>query len=335
MMAERDSRTRVIAFSGGVGGAKLADGLARILPSQELTIVTNVGDDFEHLGLAICPDTDTVMYTLAGLADPERGWGRRDETWQVMDALAALGGETWFRLGDRDLALHLERTRRLAAGETLSEITAAICRRLGVAQRIVPATNAPLRTRVATDEGDLALQDYLVRRRCAPRVTGFRYQGAETASPAPRLLEALAAPDLRAIVFCPSNPFISLDPILAVPGLRAALEKRAAPLIAVSPIVGGRAIKGPLAKMLHELGIAPGPLAIAAHYRDLLDGLILDRADDRDRAAVEAMGLAALSESTVMHDDADRIALAETTLALADRLRAALSRPVGSDRKAV
>lgn len=335
MSDDAENKRRVVALSGGVGGAKLAYGLSQILPPEDLTIVTNVGDDFEHLGLTICPDTDTVIYTLAGVADPLRGWGRRDETWRFMEALAALGGETWFQLGDLDLALHVERTRRLRAGQTLSEVTAEICRRLGVAPQVLPATDAPLRTLVATAEGELALQDYLVRRRCQPRVTGFRYHGAEAARPTPGLLAALAAPDLRAVILCPSNPFISLDPILAVPGLRAAVQSCVAPVIAVSPIVGGQAIKGPLAKMLRELGIAPGPVAIAAIYRDLIDGLILDREDAGESAAVECLGITPLAAPTVMRDEADKIALAELALHFADRLRRAASTSAIPDPRAM
>ena len=239
------TKTRVLALSGGIGGAKLALGLSRVLSDpSSLMVVANPGDDFEHLGLTICPDLDTLIYTLSGLADPARGWGRRDETWTFMAALKALGGETWFQLGDGDLALHVERTRRLRTGECLSAITAHLCRRLGIGARVVPACDQPLRTVVETADGALPFQHYFVRDCCAPVVRGFGYAGAGEARPIPAILEALADPALEAVVLCPSNPYISIDPILAVPGLRQAMVEALAPVIAVSPVVGGRAIKG-------------------------------------------------------------------------------------------
>ena len=215
---------RCLALSGGVGGAKLALGLAHVLPPEDLLVVANTGDDFEHLGLLICPDIDTVTYTLAGIANPETGWGRADESWHFMETLAALGGETWFRLGDRDLALHMERTRRVAAGETLSAVTQDIGRRLGVRPSVAPMSDQPVRTIVETPDGPLPFQHYFVREQCAPHVTGFRFEGADTAKPAPAFAAALKNA-LDAIVICPSNPFISIDPILAIPGVRQALRR--------------------------------------------------------------------------------------------------------------
>jgi LPPG:FO 2-phospho-L-lactate transferase len=277
------SRDLVVALSGGIGGAKLALGLSRVVKPGDLLVVANVGDDFEHLGLHISPDADTLMYALAGLDNEKLGWGRQDETWSFMETLSALGGEDWFRLGDRDLAVHVERTRRLRLGETLSAITADFCRRLGVGSRVLQATDDRLRTRLWTDVGWLDFQDYFVRLQCRPVVRELTFDGAEEARPHPELLAALHDERLRAVVICPSNPFISVEPILAVSGMRQALAACAAPVIAVSPIIGGRAIKGPTAKMMTELGITPSAAAVAKRYGDLLDGYVMD---DEDAAEV-------------------------------------------------
>lgn len=309
---------RVVALSGGVGGAKLALGLDRILPPGALLVVANTGDDFEHLGLKISPDLDTLLYALSGLDNEATGWGRRDETWSCMDALEALGGETWFRLGDRDLAMHLERTRRLGAGEPLSGFAADIGRRLGIASRIVPMSDDPVRTRVLTADGVLDFQDYFVRRRAEPEVRGLDFAGAAEARPNPEIIAALADPDLEAVVICPSNPFISIEPILAVPGLRHALAATAAPVIAVSPIIGGAAVKGPAAKMMRELGLEPSAAAVAGRYGDLIDAFVLDR---RDAAAADSLPIKAIVAATLMHSLDDRVALARTVLAAAAELR--------------
>ena len=274
---------RVVALSGGIGGAKLALGLYRVLPPDTLTVIVNTGDDFEHLGLHICPDLDTTLYTLAGLAHPELGWGRRDETWTFMQTLEALGGETWFRLGDADLALHVERTQRLKGGASLSAITADLARRLGIEAAIVPVSDDPIRTRLATSEGELAFQDYFVRRRCAPRVQSIAYQGAAVARLAPAALAALESASLEAILLCPSNPYLSVDPLLAVPPLLPAVRAARVPVVAVTPLVGGEAVKGPTAKIMHELGIPLTPRAIAQHYAAWIDGFVLDRADAAQR----------------------------------------------------
>jgi LPPG:FO 2-phospho-L-lactate transferase len=310
---------RVVALSGGIGGAKLALGLYRTLPADSLMVVCNTGDDFEHLGLRISPDLDTVMYTLAGIANPETGWGRASETWTFMAALAQLGGETWFRLGDRDLATHVERTRRLAAGESLSEIAADLGRRLGVRARLVPMCDEPVRTVVDTEEGVLPFQRYFVERRCGPKVRGFAFEGAATARPTPALLEALDGDDLEAVVICPSNPFISIDPILAVPGMRAAIAACGAPVVAVSPIIGGRAVKGPTAKMMAELGIPTSAGAVAQHYGELLAGFVLDTVD---RSEAESIAVPCLVTRTLMASDDDKRALAAEVLAFARRLGA-------------
>ena len=245
----------MLALSGGVGGAKLALGLYRVLPPDTLTVVANTGDDFEHLGLAISPDLDTLLYTLSGQANPELGWGRRGETWTFMAALEALGGETWFRLGDGDLATHVERTRRLKAGESLSAISTISAAGSASRARLLPMSDDQVRTRLRTDAGWLDFQDYFVRLRCEPIVRELAFAGAGDARPHPDFLAALADPKLRAVVLCPSNPFISIDPILAVPGVRAALRACRAPVVAVSPIVAGQAVKGPTAKMMAELGL--------------------------------------------------------------------------------
>ena len=310
-------RSLVVALCGGIGGAKLALGLSRIVPGEDLMLVGNTSDDFEHLGLMISPDLDTVMYTLAGLDDPERGWGRRNETWTFMSALAALGGETWFALGDGDLATHVERTRRRAAGEALSAITADFCRRLGIAARLVPMTDERVRTRLRTDEGWLDFQDYFVRRRCAPRVREIDYDGAASARAHPDVLAALRERRLRAVVICPSNPFLSIEPILAVAGLREAIARAAAPVVAVSPIIGGRAVKGPTAKMMTELGLEVSAAAVARRYQDLLGGYVLDRAD---AAEAEKLGIPVTLAHTLMTTLADREELARRVLASADAL---------------
>ncbi|MEQ1887594.1 MAG: 2-phospho-L-lactate transferase [Alphaproteobacteria bacterium] len=305
---------KCVALCGGVGGAKLALGLSHLLPGDDLTLIVNTGDDFTHLGLHISPDLDTVMYTLAGLSNAQQGWGRAGETWQFMAALRKLGGEDWFQLGDLDLATHVERTRRMAAGQSLSHITRDLFAALNVGARILPMSDDPVRTIIHTNGGPLAFQHYFVRDKCAPAVTGFSFAGCDQAAPAPGVLQALNDPELACIVICPSNPFVSIDPILAVPGVRAALKASSAPVIAVSPIVGGRAIKGPTAKMMQELGVPETALAVAAHYEGLLDGFILDETDAALAPQVRATGLACRTAQSVMHTLQDRVELAGTVL---------------------
>jgi LPPG:FO 2-phospho-L-lactate transferase len=307
---------RVVALSGGIGGAKLALGLYRILPADSLMVVCNTGDDFEHLGVSISPDLDTVMYTLAGIANPETGWGRANETWSFMAALEQLGGERWFRLGDADLATHVERTRRLAAGDSLTAITDDFCRHFAVRARVVPMCDEPVRTVVHTEDGVLPFQRYFVKRRCAPKVIGFEFRGANEARATPALGEALESEHLEAVVICPSNPFISIDPILAVPGMRTALIACEAPVVAISPIIGGRAVKGPTAKMMAELGLSISARAAAEHYGDLLDGFVLDHADADHAAAIE---LPCLATPTLMASEDDKRRLATEVLAFARR----------------
>ncbi len=314
----------ILALAGGVGGAKLAAGLQTALdaPADLLTVV-NTGDDFEHLGLHISPDLDTVTYTLSGRANPETGWGLAGETWRFLDALAALGGEDWFRLGDRDLATHVERTRRLRAGETLSRVTSDLSGRLGAPSRIAPMCDEPVRTVVETGAGDLPFQEYFVRRACEPAVRGLRFEGARSARMSAAFASALADPALEAVVVCPSNPYLSVDPILAVPGAREALARCAAPVVAVSPIVGGRAIKGPAAKIMRELGVEASAAAVADRYRDLLDGFVLDETDRALARAIESAGagVRVRVERTVMRTGEDRVRLAARVLEFARLLR--------------
>jgi LPPG:FO 2-phospho-L-lactate transferase len=307
----------VVALCGGIGGAKLALGLARTLDPDDLTIVVNTGDDFEHLGLNISPDIDTVLYTLGGVADRERGWGRSGETWHFMEAVRELGGESWFQLGDRDLAMHVERTRWLREGRTLEAFVEQAARALGIQARILPMTSDPVRTIVETSEGTLPFQRYFVERRCMPVVQSLRFEGAAQATPATGLLAALSGSTTSAIVICPSNPYLSIDPMLAVPGVRDALANAHAPVIAVSPIIGGQAVKGPTVKIMAELGIDANTAAVAGHYRGLIDGLVLDNADASEAAGVE---VPVLVTHTLMIELGDRDRLARDVVAFAGML---------------
>jgi LPPG:FO 2-phospho-L-lactate transferase len=315
-----------LARQGAADGRVLALslGLSRVLPPEQLIVVANTGDDFEHLGLAISPDLDTLMYTLAGLSDPDKGWGRRDETWTFMAALGALGGETWFQLGDGDLATHLERTRRLKAGETLTAITGDICRRLGVRCKILPMSDDRVRTRLRCADGWLDFQDYFVRRRCAPAVMELAYAGAASARPQAEVMAALSDPRLRAIVICPSNPYLSIDPILALPGVRERLASSTAPVIAISPIISGRAVKGPTAKMMTELGLPVSAAEVARHYAGLIDIYVVDHGD---AGMVSLPGVRTVQAATLMTTLADREALARAVLAFADEFHTETARP--------
>jgi LPPG:FO 2-phospho-L-lactate transferase len=304
----------VLALSGGIGGAKLALGLYRVLPSEALTVVANTGDDFEHLGLSISPDIDTLLYTLAGIDNPDTGWGRSGETWTFMAALESLGGETWFKLGDGDLATHVERTRRLTAGESLSQITDDFRHRLGISARLLPMTDDRVRTRLRTEEGWLDFQDYFVRRRSAPVVRNIIYTGASEARANPDFLAALSADNLEAVVICPSNPFLSIDPILSLPGVRGALRDCRAPVVAVSPIIGGEAVKGPTAKMMAELGMPIGAATVAQYYSDILDIYVADEADADELAG---LGISVRVARTLMLTMEDREVLAGAVLVAA------------------
>jgi len=320
--ADGDDRPTVVALAGGVGGAKLAAGLQSIV-GEALTVVVNTGDDFELFGLAIWPDHDTVAYTLAGRDDRERGWGLRDETWHAMEALDRLGGPTWFRLGDRDLATHLFRTGRLADGGRPTDVALALQSALGDAGRILPMSDDPVRTRVRTDDGWLDFQDWFVRLRQEPLVREVGFEGIAAARPTAEVLGAIGGAD--AIVVCPSNPFVSIGPILALPGIRdavAARRRAGVRAVAVSPIVGGRALKGPADRMLASLGHDVSVLGVARLYADLVDVLVIDTVDAALRDEIETLGPEVVVTRTVMTDDASRAAVARVALEAA-RTRAA------------
>lgn len=313
-MVKRAARKRtgkVLAICGGVGGAKLALGLYRILAPGDLVLCVNTGDDFVHLGLHISPDLDTVMYTLAGLNNPETGWGRRGESWTFMQALEALGGETWFRLGDGDLATHIERTRRLRNGEGLTAITKHFAARLSIQAQVLPMTDGDVRTLIETPDGVIPFQQYFVARRCEPTVVRIIFEGVDRARPNPRIMAALTSADLDLVVICPSNPYLSVDPILALPSLRQALASSAAPVVAVSPLIGGQAVKGPTAKIMSELGVTQTLAAIVSHYEDLIDGLV---ADNADRAEAATLPLPTTTTRILMNSLEDRERLAREVL---------------------
>jgi len=301
---------KIVALAGGVGGAKLAQGLAQILPPEDLTVIVNTGDDFEHLGLYISPDLDTVCYTLAGLANPETGWGRVNETWNAIANIERLGGQTWFRVGDQDLATHIERTRRMKAGQSLAQITNDFCKAWGIHPAVIPMSDNPVRTIVETDEGNLAFQEYFVHRRCEPRVKSFRFDGIKSAKPAPGIVDALKEAD--AVVICPSNPWVSIAPILSVTSIRSALEAKN--VVAVSPIIGGQAVKGPAAKMYRELGIEPSALAVAKHYQNLVNGFVFDEVDAKLESDIQGLNMRTLITKTLMENSDNRRRLAEDVL---------------------
>jgi LPPG:FO 2-phospho-L-lactate transferase len=315
-------KARILALSGGVGGAKLARGLARVLGAGELCVVCNTGDDFTHLDLTICPDLDSVTYAVAGLADGERGWGRRGETWQFMAALRELGGPDWFNLGDQDLALHVWRSARLRAGARPSDVAAEVCTRLGINQTLLPMTDDIVRTRLHTDAGLLDFQDYFVARRAQPRVARLEYVGAATAGlPAPLQQATAAGWQPEAVLLCPSNPWLSIDPILAIPAWRDWLSGLDCPIVGVSPIVGGQALKGCAAKLMAEFGLEVSATAVARHYGSLLDGFVIDRVDQPLAAGLQADGLRIATCDTIMHSDTDRERVARAALDLAAELR--------------
>jgi LPPG:FO 2-phospho-L-lactate transferase len=300
------NKLKIVALAGGVGGAKLAHGLAQILPPEDLTVIVNTGDDFEHYGLYICPDLDTVCYTLAELANLETGWGRAGETWNVIENASKLGGPNWFNLGDQDLGTHLERTRRLKEGQTLTQITKDFCKAWGVEHEVLPMSDQPVRTIVETEEGELAFQEYFVHRRCEPRVRSFRFEGVDTAEPAPGAREAIQSAE--AVIICPSNPWVSIDPILQV------IKRMEKPVIAVSPIISGKTVKGPAAKMFLELGIEPSALAVANHYCDLATGFVLDTLDQQLQENIRSLNMRTLVTNTLMKSLDNRKQLASDIL---------------------
>jgi len=308
---------KIVALAGGVGGAKLADGLALILQPGELTVVVNTGDDFEHYGLKISPDLDTVCYTLAGISNPATGWGREGESWRVLAELEKLGGETWFRLGDLDLATHLERTLRLKKGDLLTEITRDFCRKWGIRHTILPMSDDTVSTIVITENEQLSFQEYFVHRHFQPVVKSFVFEHIQDAKPADGVLEAIGNADM--VVICPSNPWVSIDPIVSLPGVREVLKN--VPVVAVSPIIGGTAVKGPAAKMFQELGIVPSAFSVAEHYKDFLDGFVIDEIDAKMEEFIQAMGIRTLVTQTLMKNRNDREQLASEIMAyFIDRL---------------
>ena len=330
---------KVVALAGGVGGAKLVDGLARNLSPANLTTIVNTGDDFTHFGLNICPDLDTVCYTLAGLANPETGWGQLYETWNALDSLERLGGPVWFRLGDRDLGTHLERTRLLREGFSLSQITKRFCQAWNVTSTVLPMSDDPIPTLVYTDQGDLPFQAYFVREQCTPHVRGFAFQFAEQALPAPGVLEALGEADI--VIICPSNPWVSIDPILSIPGVKPEIRAKALslrepgelhrsrekirPVLAVSPIIGGQAVKGPAAKMYSELGVEPSAFSVARHYGSiqnggLLAGFVFDHLDAGLEEDITGLGIEPFVTNTLMKQTSDRVKLAKEVLEFGERL---------------
>lgn len=313
-----ENRMKVAALAGGVGGAKLADGLSKTLNTGQLSVIVNTGDDFEFFGLYISPDVDTVSYTLAGLANPLTGWGQMDETWEVFQALSRLGGPNWFKLGDHDLALHMERTRLLKSGLSLTRVTQELCDRMGIKDHVLPMTDRPVRTIVKTIDGrKLPFQEYFVKEQCVPEVTGFEFAGIEEAQPGLKVQKALTEADL--IVICPSNPWVSIDPILKLSGIRELLIEKS--VIAVSPIIGGKTIKGPAAKMFLELGMNPGCFEVANHYRDLLTGFVLDSQDQDEASRISDIGIIPLVTQTIMRSGEDRIRLADEVLKFGMKLQ--------------
>ena len=303
---------KVLALAGGVGGAKLAAGLEAALPLADLSVVVNTADDFDLGGLRLCPDLDTVMYTLAGIANPETGWGIAGESFGALEMLARYGEDTWFKLGDRDLATHVLRTTKLRSGEPLTRVTADLSGALGVESAMLPMCDEPVATVLDTPDGPLEFQEYFVRRRQRDEVLGMRLQGVGDARPTEAVLRALAGADL--VVLCPSNPVVSIGPILAVPGMREALASSSVPKIAVSPIVGGRALKGPADRMLASLGHEVSTVGVSRMYEGLVSGMVIDGVDEGERLGIEALGMRVLVTAVIMRDEPDRVRLAREVL---------------------
>lgn len=310
--------TKVVALAGGVGGAKLVWGLAQLLRPEELTIIVNTGDDFEHFGLSISPDLDTVCYTLAGLANPVTGWGRSDETWNCLNELKKYDSSNWFSLGDRDIALHLERTRLIRDGKSLTEVTHHLCQKMGIEHPVLPMSDNPVRTIVSTKEyGNLPFQEYFVKLHCQPTMTGCSFLGIENAKFSVQGREAIEAAEI--IVICPSNPWVSIDPILGIQNLRQLLSEKLT--VAVSPIIGGKTVKGPAAKMYQEMGINPSALSVTNHYKGVIKGIVIDSIDKNLVQPISQCGIIPFATQTIMSDNQARVTLARETILFTDRLK--------------
>jgi LPPG:FO 2-phospho-L-lactate transferase len=306
---------KIVALAGGVGGARMVHGLAQVLPDNHLTVIVNVGDDFEHCGLKICPDLDTVCYTLAGLANPITGWGRKAESWQVLNTIRLLGGPSWFNLGDLDLAVHLERTRRLQDGQNLSQITRDFCKVWEITTKVLPATDDQVQTKVLTKQGELPFQEYFVKLGCKPEVQGFRFEGINQSTPSPGVFKEIATADV--ILLCPSNPWVSLDPILNIPGITKAIKQtilHGTRCVAVSPLIGGKAFKGPAAKMFTELGYTPSAFVVALHYREILTDFIFDNVDRQQLEEIKNLNIRPWMTDILMRDEQDRKRFAEEVI---------------------
>ena len=303
-----------LAISGGIGGAKLALGLHKVLPPGQFKVLANTGDDFEHLGLSISPDIDTLLYTLSGLNNEELGWGRRDESWNFLEACKQLQLESWFQLGDRDLALHIYRTQQLAAGFSLTNITQSLCEKLDISTPVLPMTDSPVRTMLDTDHGQMAFQEYFVKHRCEPVVKEIWYQGADSAAISKELEKALQSPELGAVIICPSNPFLSIEPVLATADLRERLRTLGKPVLLVSPIIDGKSIKGPTAKLMQELKMPTTVASIAEIYRGLATHIIIDEQDVQHTETIMDTGMKVLTANILMNDLQDKMKLAEIAI---------------------
>ena len=315
------STERYLVITGGVGGAKLCLGLTHKLSAEQVAFVVNIGDDFEHLGLHISPDLDTLTYTLGGVSNLEFGWGRQDETWNCIEALAEIDGDDWFNLGDKDLATHLKRTQMLKSGLTLTEVTEKLTRSFGIEYKVLPVSNDQVRTIVHTEIGRLDFQHYFVREKCLPAIRGFDFEGCDRAQLTTQVQAAFSDPELAGIIICPSNPFVSIDPMLAIPSFAEALRKSHVPVVAITPIVGGEAIKGPTAKIMEELDIPVTALSVAERYSSLIDGFIMDQQDSSLAKVVSDLRIETIVAQTVMVTLADRVELAEKTIEFLRHLR--------------
>ena len=312
--------SRVVALSGGIGGAKLAFGLSQVLGDGDLSVIANTGDDFIHVGLHISPDIDTLLYTLAGVNNPDTGWGRANETWSFMSALKEVGAPTWFQLGDKDLALNVYRSNELRAGKSLSDIVSVVAQQFGLQSQIIPMSDDPVHTMIDTDSETLAFQDYFVRQECKPVARRIHYEGIERARPSPGLHALLRSPEVEAYIICPSNPYLSIDPILALPGVREGIRESAAPVVVVSPVIAGKSLKGPTSKIMGELGIPCSSTEVAAHYQGLIDGIVVDDRDAGLTAEIEKTGVHVVTANILMNDARDKTDLATTVLSFVRQL---------------